>query len=145
MQDLTLTAKFILLLTAAYLLYSAISFISILRQRQWFRHTKGALPPFKLPQSERIIGWQLFKSDVKALKNHYYLQYGHERFERLGVNTYEGVYLGTPVLVTREPENLKTIQATDSKIWHIAERRHLGFRTLLGRGIHHTGSCLFSC
>lgn len=135
MINLGPTFELSLFILVVYILYGAISRISLLRRRTWLQRIRGALPPVKWPQAERILGWKMFKEDIAALNGKYYLRQGHARFENLGVNTYECVSLGRKVIVTREPENLKTIQATDSKIWYIAEARHKGFRPLLGNGM----------
>jgi hypothetical protein len=44
------------------------------------------------------------------------------------------VVLGSTFIATIEPENLKTIQATEHKKWSLGKRRKVAFRPLLGVG-----------
>lgn len=127
-------ARLVLLASAAFLLYGIISFISLRQKRRSLQRLKGTLPAVQLPQSERIIGWRLFRENLRSLKNHTVLDRGKERFELMNTNTVEVILLGRKVFFTREPEILKTIQATDHKIWSLGKRRKVGFRPLLGDG-----------
>ncbi|QIW97181.1 hypothetical protein AMS68_002699 [Peltaster fructicola] len=115
------TAKLMLLGSAAFFLYGIVSFITLRQRRQSLQRAKGALPAVQLEQSERIFGWELFRLNVKNIRAHTILENGLSRFETLKANTFEVVMLGRKIIVTREPEILKTIQATDHKIWSLGE------------------------
>ena len=49
-----------------------------------FKQQHGCKPPTYLPQSERIIGWKLYKSQMKASREHKLLQAGRERYLNFG-------------------------------------------------------------
>lgn len=72
---------------------------------------------------------------MAAFKSHTFLAENYDRYQRMGVNTFSVVALGRKIHTTIEPENLKTIQATDFKKWGLGERRKVAFRPLLGSGI----------
>jgi len=49
-----------------------------------FKQKHGCEPPVYYEQSERIVGWGLYKSQMKASKEHRLLQAGRERYLKYG-------------------------------------------------------------
>lgn len=117
------------------IVYQLVQFLNLSRKRRAYARSKGALPPRQWPQREQILGYELFKENIRALKDHNFLTTGYDRFQQMGVNTFVVVALGRKIYTTIEPENLKTIQAVDFKKWGLGERRKVAFRPLLGSGI----------
>ena len=76
----------------------------------------------------------MFRQNMSAFKNHHFLETSYNRFREMGVNTFQFVALGRKIMITVEPENLKTIQAVNFKHWGLGSRRKVGFRPLLGDG-----------
>lgn len=52
-----------------------------------FKREHGCQPLVQVPQSERILGWNLYRSQVKADREHRVLEAGRERYLKFG-NTF---------------------------------------------------------
>jgi len=74
------TLKFLGVLVVALLAKKVARYIEVKRIKQ--RH--GCEPPTYYEQSERIVGWRLYKSQMKASKEHRILQAGRERYLQYG-------------------------------------------------------------
>ncbi len=118
--------------------YQLLQYVVLARKRQALIREKGALPISRLPQQERILGLQLFRENMRFLKEHKILERSYNRFKEMGVGTFSFCALGRTMYITIEPENLKTIQAVEFKKWGLGKRRKVGFRPLLGDGIFTT-------
>ena len=88
--------------------------------------------PFSL-----IVGWKLLSQNLAAYKRHQLLQCVADRYGRLG-HTFRTKILFDNVVMTIEPENLKTVLATEFKSWNLPDSRNTAFRPLLGHGIFTT-------
>lgn len=87
-----------------------------------------------MPQLERILGYDRFKHQVAMAKAKQILPDIHRRFEDMGVDTFTVVSVGKKFWVTRDPENIKAILATNFKDFGIGQRfQSMG--ALLGQGI----------
>jgi len=53
----------------------------------------GCQDPVKVEQSERVIGWGMYKTQMKAFKEHRVLQIGRERYLKYG-NTWSLTIMG---------------------------------------------------
>ncbi|KAG0645264.1 Cytochrome P450 monooxygenase himC [Hyphodiscus hymeniophilus] len=110
-------------------------------QNYRFAKDNGCQPAPKLPQSERIIGYANFKQQTAAFKAKRMLPEGLQRFETTG-DTFTVVTMGRKLWVTREPENVKAILATNFKDFGIGQRfKALG--ALLGQGIFTSDGALW--
>lgn len=136
--SLPTTAKAGLGLAVVYLLYILITSIALWSRRRAFKREKGVLEARKHAQLEPFWGLDLFIENLRALKQHRLLELSHSRFEEMGVNTYQLVVMGRHAHATREPENLKVIQAMEFKKWSLGTGRKVNFRPLLGIGIFTT-------
>jgi hypothetical protein len=113
--------------------YFIISGITTWIRRRRFAKAHGCEPPTRLPQTERIIGVDLFTALQTQTKSKTLLPTGVQMHRELG-NTFSGVLLGQPVLITIEPENVKAVLATQFHDFGIGTR-HRGMGALLGHGI----------
>ena len=127
-------AKLAIGLASLFIFYQLFVQLTIAQRRRAFAREKGCLPAPKLPQSDPILGIDLFREDMRGFKNHTFLEMSRNRIRRMGVNSMQFVALGRRIYMTIEPENLKTIQAIDFKKWSLGKRRKVGFRPLLGDG-----------
>ena len=127
-------AKLVLGLGTLLFTYAIVQQIVTARRRQAIAREKGCLPPPAYPQWETILGIDIFKANIRALKAHNFLDLTYKRFQEMGVNTYEMVALGRNFIITTEPENLKTMQAINFKQWGLGGRRKVAFRPFLGDG-----------
>jgi hypothetical protein len=117
-------------LISVFVVRSIASYISAAR----FKKAHGCKPVHKLPQSERIIGYDLYKLQVQATKDKNILDAGRKRYEAQGVNTWSASILGRTFYNTIEPENVKAVLATNFKDFGLGDREG-PFGPLLGRGI----------
>lgn len=93
-------------------------------------------PELETP-SNSLVGWKLLSQTLAAYKKHQLLQRSVERFGRLG-NTIRTKVLFKHMVMTIEPENLKTVLATKFKDWNLPDVRKSAFVPLLGHGIFTT-------
>jgi hypothetical protein len=127
-----MSIPFFLALGAFALLLLRFLFTSI----QYYRYSKahGCQEPPAMPQLERILGYDRFKHQVAMAKAKQILPDIHRRFEDMGVDTFTVVSVGKKFWVTRDPENIKAILATNFKDFGIGQRfQSMG--ALLGQGI----------
>ncbi|KAK3166833.1 hypothetical protein OEA41_009958 [Lepraria neglecta] len=99
----------------------------------------AALHDCKTPRKWRttslLLGLDFFYDNYKALKAHRALEDFATRFWALGVNTVQISLLGKTFVSTIEPENLKSVLATDFKSWRLGEEREKVMAPFLGEGI----------
>ncbi|KAF2271625.1 putative cytochrome P450 alkane hydroxylase [Westerdykella ornata] len=92
----------------------------------------GCKPAKPLPQGERILGFSLFKEQMKAAKEARLLPLMVQRHRDHG-NTFKGAIMGREFITTIEPENIKAILSTNFKDYKLGREDALG--PLLGKGI----------
>jgi cytochrome P450 len=107
------------------------AFTSIQNYR--FAKAHGCEEPAALPQSERILGYGNFKQQVAMAKARNILGDGKRRFEEVG-DTFSVVTMGRKLWITRDPENVKAILASNFKDFGIGKRLN-ALGALLGQGI----------
>ena len=132
--NLPRAAQVVLGLGAFFFAYVIVQQLTTARKRQAIAREKGCSPPSAYPQWDTVLGVDIFRQNIRALKAHNFLDTNYKRFQRMGVNTYQFVALGRRFIVTTEPENLKTIQAINFKQWGLGGRRKVAFRPFLGDG-----------
>lgn len=129
--------------------YLALGVILLLLVRKAFTYYQdyrfakehGCEEPAALPQSERILGYANFKQQVQMSKEKKILPDGQRRFDEVG-DTFSAVTLGRKLWITRDPENIKTLLATNFKDFGIGQRfKALG--ALLGQGIFTSDGALW--
>ncbi|KAL2059151.1 hypothetical protein ABVK25_000443 [Lepraria finkii] len=91
--------------------------------------------PHKWRTTPLLFGLDLFYDSYKALKAHRALENFATRFWASGVNTVEISLLGKTFVSTIEPENIKSVLATDFKSWGLGEEREKVMVPFLGEGI----------
>jgi cytochrome P450 len=125
------------ILSGTYLLYALLCRAVTAYQRSVIRRANGckSIPAF--PHKDPVFGLDFFVEGSRLIKTGGFLARTVERFECVngGVNTYSQIVLGTRVIVTREPENIKAILATKFKEFGLTYRRMNAFTPLLGHGI----------
>lgn len=126
--------KLLIALAGLFVGYQLLNHLTVGRQRRAIAREKGCLPAPSYPQWETVLGFDIFRSNIRAIKEHKFLEVTYNRFRELGVNTYQMVALGRRIHITTEPENLKTIQAINFKQWGLGIRRKVAFHPLLGSG-----------
>lgn len=109
-------------------------------RRSAFSRANGCMPAVSYPHRDPIFGLDLFFEGIKLLKVGKFLSRAQQRYELVnnGVNTYTQLVLGDRVIVTREPENIKTVLAAKFRDFEFSHRRKDSCAPILGRGIFTT-------
>lgn len=89
----------------------------------------GNVPAY--PHKDPIIGLDVLPEMVHAVKTHRLLELYRDRFAKYG-NTYYYLGFGRWIIMTCEPENIKTILATKMDDWPIAGPRLYAVLPILG-------------
>jgi hypothetical protein len=66
----------------------------------------GCQDPVKVEQSERIVGWGMYKTQMKAFKEHRVLQTGRERYLKYG-NTWSLTIMGMEFVNVRSSKDVQ--------------------------------------
>lgn len=132
------TAIVSICLVASLVVYRLCLHLALWQKRRAMKREKGVMEAQWIPQWEYFYGLHEFFENMKAVREHRLLEYLHQRFQRVDAKTIQMTVLGRHAHQTIEPENLKTIQATEFKKWGLGRRRKVGFRPLLGDGIFTT-------
>jgi len=120
----------------AYLVYRHFSTESSHRR---LASEKGCKPAKKVPTIDPVLGLDVFYKNIKAYREHRTLDWiDDEWFKRMDANTVIVKTLGASMVVTAEPENLKSILSVDFHVWDINDSRKKQFKDFLGRGIFTT-------
>jgi len=115
-----------------YVIQRIVLYIQVTR----FKIAHGCEPEHRLPQSERIIGWELYKTQVKASQDKTVLESSLKRNQKNGY-TWSAGMMGKTFFNTSDPENIKALLATNFKDFGLGDRIK-PFGPLLGSGIFTT-------
>ncbi|KAL9606638.1 MAG: hypothetical protein Q9179_000224 [Wetmoreana sp. 5 TL-2023] len=130
-----------LLRTAAAFLSAYVVYHFYLWMKRRYTHKQfikeHGCAPLKVFRSKYIFGIDMFYDDLKSIKAHVFLENYKQHFWTLGT-TYSFRFLWRRVIMTIEPENIKSILATDFKSYSVGEDRKKGLRPILGDGIFTT-------
>jgi hypothetical protein len=94
--------------------------------------THGCKPGVPYPHRDRILGIDWVTDMVKAVNNHSVLQEFDRLFRELG-DTYVASPIGTRLVMTSDPENVKALLATQFESWPIGGVRQSFALLVLGR------------
>lgn len=108
---------------------------AIIHYKRTFKYSRehGCQLPPKHPQNERFIGYQIIGEGTKAAAEKRVLEMSMGRYDATG-HTYTVAAMGTTIYLTRDPENIKTVLATNFKDFGLGQRIY-AFGPLLGHGI----------
>lgn len=123
----------LLVLASALLVWWIKESIRIAR----FKKLHGCKAEVPIQQSERIIGYGLYKIQIQASKDRNILDVGRQRYLDYG-NTWSAYMMGKKFYNTIDPENIRHILATNFKDFGIGGRQE-ALGALLGQGIFTTG------
>ena len=127
---------YVLLTLACLTCYIIVQKIIAYLSARSFSKTHGCKPIYRIPQSERIIGYGYFKEQVEAARNKTLLETTVKRYEEHGT-TWSATAMGRVFINTIDTENIKAILATNFDDFGLGHRLHT-FGPLLGRGIFTT-------
>ncbi|KAF2761351.1 cytochrome P450 [Pseudovirgaria hyperparasitica] len=117
-------------LAAAYIYQK----VALYFRRRAFKKEHGCEPSYSRYQfKDPIFGLDLILTNIRAAKSRTYLETSYNRFQKYGT-TFTSKMVTKPLIVTIEPENVKTVLSTRFKDFGLGERL-LPFAPLLGKGI----------
>ena len=106
-----------------------------------FKTQHGCQPIYnRLPQFERIVGVDLYRTQIGASKDGRILELAQGRYDKYG-KTWSARMMGQTYVNTIDIENIKTILASNFKDFGLGQRQE-AFGAMLGRGIFTTGKSL---
>lgn len=116
-----------------------VKIVKSIRFRRWRAAEaarRGCLPAPTLPKQD-LIGLRRLKDSIKATREERGPQYVVDAMNELGhdVHTLRLPVLDYELLVTRDPENVKAMFATQSQDFDIGTHRQNSFMPLLGQGV----------
>ncbi|MCJ1378517.1 hypothetical protein MMC17_001616 [Xylographa soralifera] len=108
------------------------------KARRQLSKAKGCepIPRWWIPLGTFGVG--LMIESVKFLKERKYLEWETQHFATIASNTFQMKILHNDVVMTIEPENLKTVLSIDFKSWSIGRTRKKSLTPFLGEGIFTT-------
>jgi hypothetical protein len=130
------THHYALIAVGILVLYIVVTKIIAYVEAVRFAKANGCEPLRKFPQSERILGWEIYQQSKKLRASHEFLETGRQRYLTYG-HTYEITVMGRTFITTDEPENVKCILATNFKDYGIGQRLE-AFGPQFGSGIFTT-------
>jgi hypothetical protein len=132
----SLNSILISLVALACVISLAVSRISLYLRHRKFAQEHGCKPPRKLQTKDPIFGSDLVRTRLQAARNHTLLEWAQKRFLD-NSNTFSTKSLGQKVILTIEPQNIKTILSLKFEDFGLGNREEtLG--VLLGKGIFTT-------
>ena len=123
----------IYIVAGAFLSYILYTRITLYLARRSFIKQNGCQPCTTRFNKDPILGLDVLKVMNYNSKHHIMLRENLKRFEKLG-NTFHNRIVTMPVIVTREPENIKTVLSLKFKDYSFGNRT-VAFTPLLGHGI----------
>jgi len=121
-----------------FVIYYVFWQLTVGARRRAMIKDKGCLPVKKYSTKDPLFGLDNFRELLQHIKRRTMLESQLLRFKEMNARTITFPSLGKTVIITMEPENLKTIQALDFKKWSLSRQRKRSFRPFLGHGIFTT-------
>ncbi|KAL1591909.1 hypothetical protein SLS60_011501 [Paraconiothyrium brasiliense] len=118
----------------ALLSYIIFSRVQLYLTRRRFIKQNGCEPCPKRYNREPLLGWDVVKENIVNKNERKMLERNQKRFHDMGTNTFLNKMLYMPMIVTCEPENIKTILSLKFKDYSFGNR-YQAFAPLLGDGI----------
>jgi hypothetical protein len=114
---------------------------TLLEQRSFSKKKHGCKPVYRIPQTERIIGYGYFKEQVAAAKDKRFLETLTKRNQKYS-STWSVTAIGRVFINTIDPDNIKAILATKFEDFGLGYRI-CTFGPLLGKGIFTTDGAVW--
>ena len=117
-----------------FLVTQLLQSLSTTIRRRRFARDHGCKPIKALHQPDKYSGLYLVYQLMKCYKARAFLQFWGQQLTRTG-KTFQFWVLGQRMLVTSDPENIKTILTLSFDDFEQGPRRRNGFAPLVGKGI----------
>lgn len=128
------TSPVTFVVVGALLTYLIVSRLQLYRARRRIIRQNGCEPSPKRYHKDPILGWDVMKENIYNKNKRTMLKRNEERFREMGINTFPSRMLWMPMILTCEPENVKTMLSLKFKDYSFGNRYH-AFAPLLGDGI----------
>lgn len=123
----------IFIVAGAFLSYIIYTRATLYLARRRFKKENGCQPCTSRFHKDPLFGLDVLKVMSYNAKHHILLRENKKRFETYG-NTFHNRMINMPLIVTCEPENIKTILSLKFKDYSFGNRQ-AAFTPLLGHGI----------
>ncbi|KAF2016991.1 putative P450 monooxygenase [Aaosphaeria arxii CBS 175.79] len=104
-------------------------------RRRSIAKQNGCLPPRKVPLRDPIFGLDLLYSNIKAHSDNRLLEAWSDRLKSQERHTVVMPILGNNIYLTDDPENIKSMLATNFNSWSLGRERIKMMASFLGYGI----------
>lgn len=122
-------------LASVYGVYRLYLWLQRRAAHQQFIIAHACKPTKDLRLGKYPFGIDFLSEELRTIKEHIALETYRQRFQDLDTTTFSVSYLHLRILMTCEPENIKSILATDFKSYSVGEERKKSLRPILGDGI----------
>jgi hypothetical protein len=118
-------AKGVVLVACLYITYALLRSMTLTYRQSLKAQRQNCKPPPSYPHLDPLLGLDAFILSLKALSQGRLLDEIDSRFKKIGVgvHTFSMNSLGSTVIYTAEPENVKTIFATNFHDFGIPQTR----------------------
>ncbi|KAF2741754.1 putative P450 monooxygenase [Sporormia fimetaria CBS 119925] len=103
--------------------------------RRKIKQKYGCQPPKRWWSWDPILGFDWVIGNFKAYSQHKLLEYWTSILRQSNAHTVSLYVVGKTIFLTNDPENIKTILATDFSIWSLGKPRMEQMTAYVGRGI----------
>jgi cytochrome P450 len=104
-------------------------------RRRAFIKQHGCLPAKPRRTRGPFLGLDLLLDQIKNIKEHRLLESWMQELRAANAHTISCSVLGNRVFITDDPENVKTLLATDFDVWSLGQERIKMMSAFLGHGI----------
>ncbi|KAG4433210.1 hypothetical protein IFR05_011318 [Cadophora sp. M221] len=134
------TTLVLLTLTSLYIIYHLTQTLITFHRRRIIRHKHRCKPPPSYPHTDPIFGLDIFLQNARLARDGFFMETIVSRYKNFGPSlyTFTQLFLGSRIINTAEPENIKAVLATQFKEFELPPRRKRAFRPTFGRGIFST-------
>jgi cytochrome P450 len=118
----------------AFVAFIAVNRFNLYLARRRLINDNGCKPCPYVFNKDPILGLDVLRDNLKNSKNRRVLEGNRDRLKKFNSNTFHSRIIHMPVIVTVEPENIKTILSLKFKDYSFGARQET-FEPLLGNGI----------
>jgi cytochrome P450 len=122
------------LAASAFLVYIIANRVSLYLARRRMMRENGCKPCPNVYNKDPILGLDVLRENMKNHKLRHLLEGNRDRLRKFKANTYHSRIMTMPIIMTVEPENIKTILSLRFKDYSFGNRK-VAFDPLLGNGI----------
>ena len=118
-------------IATSYFIYTRLA---LYLRRRAFKKQHGCKPCPHTYNKDPFLGWDSIQESIREAKNRSLLARHRIRFLSQNTNTFYTRQVNMPIIVTMEPENIKTVLSLRFKDYSLGNRK-IAFGPLLGDGI----------